>query len=182
MQCCGPDIHQTRLVFASSLSHVNCPLSVAIKGRYSKREACFDQPGQFPFGRPSETTVNALSVFCFADHPRTGLVGGQKGVKAVCTVIVDHNLVRSWSELHRHPHHREAASAGVGNVNRGEQLVALHYLVDCLSKADSEKQICYMSSIGDSEYDHSNRKPDLASPCRGRTPGHPSGTAEKYTS
>jgi len=50
--------------------------------------------GQFPLGRPSETTVNALSVFCFAGHPRTGLVASQKGVKEVCTVIVDHNLVK----------------------------------------------------------------------------------------
>src|SRR5580692_11869610 len=50
--------------------------------------------GQFPLGRPFETTVNALSVFCFAGHPRTGLVASQKGVKEVCTVIVDHNLVK----------------------------------------------------------------------------------------
>lgn len=39
--------------------------------------------------------------FCASDHPRTGLVGGQKGVKEVCAFIVDHNLVRSWSKLHR---------------------------------------------------------------------------------
>jgi hypothetical protein len=53
---------------------------------------------------PSETIAypgGGSDNFRANDHPRTGLVGGQKGVKEVCAFIVDHDLVRSWSKLHR---------------------------------------------------------------------------------
>ena len=33
--------------------------------------------------------------FRASDHPPTGLVGGQKGVKEVCAFVVDHDLARS---------------------------------------------------------------------------------------
>jgi hypothetical protein len=103
-------------------------------------------------------------------------------VPDVCTFVVDHDLVRSWSKLHRHPHHRKSASSGVGKVKRGNSWLRCTISSIALSEADPEKQLCYMSSIGKSEYDHRARKRDHASHAGAGHADHPSAAENKYRS
>jgi hypothetical protein len=58
---------------------------------------------------------------------------------------VDHDLIRIWGKLHRHPHHRKAASSGIGKVNRGNSWLRCTISSIAFSEADPEKQLCYVT-------------------------------------
>jgi hypothetical protein len=121
---------------------------------------------------PSETIAYpgvGSDNFRASDHPRTGLVGGQKGVKEVCAFIVDHDLVRSWSKLHRSRITVRWPQRDRQSEPREQVGCAALFRRLRLTRQILKSNSVYVSSIGKSEYDHNARKRDLASPYRGRT-------------